>query len=168
MFRKPRFIIMHDSLTEDGQTVSWGAIRKFHMTDPAHMWADCGYHWGIELIGDRYEILSGRMIGQAGAHCPGYNQDGIGICLIGNFDETLVPEAQWELAVKFVAHLAMSFNIPKVNIMGHREAMPDRTCPHKNFDCVLFREDVWEYQQKNDWKDFNGGIAPPTEKDYMA
>lgn len=165
MFRKPRFIIMHDSLTEDGITCSWGAIRKYHIEVKG--WMEIGYHWGIELINNRYEILSGRMIGQAGAHCPGYNQDGIGICLIGNFDLNEVPHDQWALAVKFVAHLAKSFDISKLNIMGHREAMPDRTCPHKNFDCVLFREDVWEYQEKNDWKDF-GGISPPIKKDCIA
>lgn len=152
MFYKPRFIIMHDSLTEDGQTVSWGAIRKYHVEVKG--WADVGYTFGIELIGDRYEILSGRMLGQSGAHCPGYNASGIGICLIGNFDLTEVPHEQWEVAIKLTAHLAKSFSIPEVNIMGHKEAMLDRTCPHKNFDCVLFRESVWEYQQKNEWKGY--------------
>jgi hypothetical protein len=147
---------MHDSFTEDGQTVSWGAIRKYHVE--THGWADIGYHFGIELIGDRYEIFTGRMLGQAGAHCPGFNRIGVGICLIGNFDENPVPFAQWDLAIKLVAHLAWVFQIPKGNILGHREAMLDRACPHKNFDCVLFREYVWEYQQKSEWehiKEFN-------------
>lgn len=151
MFRRPSHIIMHDSLTADGTTVSWGAIRKYHIE--VNGWADCGYHFGLELIGDRYEILTGRMLGREGSHCPGFNSRGVGICLIGNFDETLVPEAQWKLAVQFVAHLSWILEIPKQNILGHREAMPNsRTCPHKNFDCVLFREAVWEYQQKNEWE----------------
>lgn len=85
MFRKPTHIIMHDSLTEDGQTVSWGAIRKYHVE--FNKWADIGYHFGIELIDDNYEILTGRMIGREGSHCPGFNRVGIGICIIGNFDQ---------------------------------------------------------------------------------
>jgi N-acetylmuramoyl-L-alanine amidase len=150
MFRKPKYIIMHDSLTEDGQTVSWGAIRKFHME--VRGWANIGYHFGIELINDDYEILMGRIIGMSGAHCPGRNSDSVGICLIGNFDETLVPERQWDIAVKLVAHLSKLMNIPKSNILGHREAMPgERTCPHKNFDCILFREDVDKYIKMNEW-----------------
>ena len=156
MYRKPTHIIMHDSLTEDGQTVSWGSIRKYHVE--TNGWSDIGYHAGIELIGDRYEILTGRMLGREGSHCPGFNRIGVGICLIGNFDENPVPFAQWDLAIQFVAHLTWILQIPKENILGHREAMLGRTCPHKNFDCVLFREYVWEYQQKNEWehmKEFN-------------
>lgn len=150
MYRKPTHIIMHDSLTEDGQTVSWGAIRKYHME--TNGWADIGYHFGIELIGDRYEILTGRMLGREGAHCPGFNRIGIGICLIGNFEEDEVPHDQWALAVQLASHLAWIFEIPKDRILGHREAMPGRTCPHAHFDCVLFREDVWEYRQRNEWE----------------
>lgn len=150
---KPKYIIMHDSLTKDGETVSWGAIRKFHKEVKG--WSDIGYHFGIELIGETYEVLLGRIIGQQGAHCPGFNTIGIGICLIGNFDESTVPEGQWDLAVKLVAHLSMALGIANANIMGHREAMPgERTCPHKNFDCVLFRYDVLEYISKNVWTNY--------------
>lgn len=152
MFRKPEYIIMHDSLTKDGQTVSWGAIRNWHINE--NKWVDIGYHFGIELISDKYEILMGRIIGQVGSHCPGYNSNSIGICLVGNFDENTVPEDQWKLAVKLVAHLSKLMGIPKENILGHREAMPGRTCPHKNFDCILFREDVGEYIKKFEWTNY--------------
>jgi hypothetical protein len=135
---------MHDSLTEDGSTVSWGAIRKFHMTDPHHMWNDIGYHYGIELIGDYYEILQGRMVGEKGAHCLGFNSSSIGICLVGNFEINPVPQAQWQRAVDLVAHLSYLFEIPigPGRIGGHREFDTTRTCPHKNFDCDKFREAV--------------------------
>ena len=41
-------IMIHHSATEDSQTLSWQAIRRFHMTDPEHLWADIGYHAGVE------------------------------------------------------------------------------------------------------------------------
>jgi N-acetylmuramoyl-L-alanine amidase len=131
---------MHDSLTEDNQTVSWGAIRKYHMNVKG--WSNVGYQFGVELIGDHYEILLGRMVGEVGAHCLGYNDKSIGICLIGNFDQDKVPQDQWDVAVKLAAHYMWLFGIPTDNIGGHREFDPNRTCPHKWFNCSKFRTDV--------------------------
>lgn len=76
----PFTIILHHSLTKDNQTVSWGAIKDYHVN--INGWSDNGYHFGIEMMRGNVEILMGRMTDDIGAHCRGYNSDSIGIVLL--------------------------------------------------------------------------------------
>jgi hypothetical protein len=145
--------MLHHSLTKDGATVSWQAIRKYHKETMG--WKDIGYHFGIEQIGaisppnpplekggeGGFEILVGRNLDQEGAHCIGMNQEAIGICFIGNFDETPVPFDQWRKGVAFVASLCKIFDILPQFIVGHRDYAP-KSCPGKLFDLRIFRSDV--------------------------
>jgi hypothetical protein len=48
----PEYIVIHHSLTPDNQTVSWNAIRRYHID--VNKWADIGYHYGIENINGAY------------------------------------------------------------------------------------------------------------------
>jgi hypothetical protein len=145
-------IMLHHSLTKDSQTVSWQAIRKYHKETMG--WKDIGYHFGIELVGAysntpvqrqeaEYEILIGRNLDQEGAHCPqqGMNKKAIGICFVGNFDETPVPMEQWNKGVIFVASLIKLLDIPYNFIVGHRDYAP-KSCPGKFFDLEKFRKEA--------------------------
>ena len=133
----PGKIIIHCSATPDGREVSWGAIRRFHVEQRG--WRDIGYHYGIELVGDYYEILQGRFPDEEGAHCRGQNYDSIGVCLVGSFDEQPPPEAQIERAIHLVAWLCRRFVIPAKYVYGHREFDPKKTCPGAAFDLDKFR-----------------------------
>lgn len=138
-------IIIHHSLTKDSKTVSWQAIRRYHTKTLG--WDQIGYHFGVELVDDHYEILVGRMFNEPGAHCiqQGMNRRSLGICIIGNFDYNPVPSAQWIVAACFTASLLMQFNLPVSAVRGHRYYAPYKSCPGKNFDMNLFREQVLSY-----------------------
>lgn len=142
----PLFIIIHHSLTEDNHTVSWGAIRKYHVE--VNGWTEIGYHYGIELVGDHYEIFKGRMDDQDGAHCIGFNSDSIGICLVGNFDIISPLPAQMVLLKKLVNSLMNIYGIKLENIMGHcdtygRRGKPiEKTCPGSKFNMADFKRNL--------------------------
>lgn len=141
---KPQYIILHHSLTKDGHTVSWGAIRRYHMVDMG--WRDIGYHYGIEDVDGHMEILMGRLPGETGAHCPGMNQRSIGICCVGNFDAAPPPDDQWQLCLNLTRALMALHEIPADRVLGHREAMERRTCPGRFWDLKLFRSMLLEFR----------------------
>ena len=141
----PRNIIIHHSATKDSETVSWQAIRRFHVDECA--WGEIGYHFGVEQVQDKawamptYEILFGRFPYQMGAHTKGYNHNSIGICCVGNFDEIAPPKEQWDLCVKLVKWLMEIYQIPKDRVFPHRQ-FSDKTCPGKLWDMDKFRDEL--------------------------
>ena len=133
---KPSRIILHHSLTKDSKTVSWNAIRMYHMGFLG--WSQIGYHYGIELVGQHYEIFTGRMMNEQGAHCQGHNENSLGICFIGNFDLGRPCPEQWNLGVKLVKSLIDVLAIPPYRILGHHQYDDNKSCPGKYFDIIKF------------------------------
>ena len=137
----PKRIILHHSLTQDSDTVSWGAIRKYHTEILG--WSNVGYHFGLELVGDYYEIFVGRMLNEVGVHTKHQNHDSLGLCLIGNFDLSEPPPEQWNLAVKLVVSLCKVFTIPPDMIFGHSD-FAKKSCPGEKFSMYGFVKQVSE------------------------
>jgi hypothetical protein len=141
----PRRIVLHHSATADGSTVSWNAIRRYHVQ--VRGWKDIGYHFGIEAVADpgggpeSYEILMGRLPDRVGAHCLHRNADSLGVCCVGDFDAWPPPPAQWTKAVELTAWLCRRWNISTAFVHGHRE-FARKTCPGRLFDLERFRRDV--------------------------
>ena len=127
-------IVIHHSLTEDGAKLSWNAIRKYHRE--VRGWSDIGYHFGVEWVGKHFNVLVGRPLTKRGAHAPGANRDGIGICLIGNFDKAPPANPLLRHAAKYiVAPLILAFDMDWPDcVVGHNEVTAGRTCPGKHFD----------------------------------
>lgn len=161
----PDAIIIHHSLTPDGATVSWQAIRTYHtsyrrngkiVTPEAARdmmargltvekpWRAIGYHFGIELVNNRYEILGGRSMTEPGAHCldRGMNSHSLGICLVGNFDLAPPPQLQWDGAVDLVRSLMDIWKIKAERVFGHNEMAAYKSCPGKRFDMNRFRQNL--------------------------
>ena len=164
----PKFIVLHHSLTKDGSVVDWQAIRRYHTSwkcegniitheeatkiiqeNPSlpkeerryveAPWRDIGYHVGVELINDHYEILIGRTWDLQGAHCSdgGMNSKSLGICFVGNFDKAPPPDEQWNLGLKITRFLMLNYHISAENVVGHRK-YSTKTCPGTQFDIERF------------------------------
>lgn len=131
-------IILHHSLTKDTNTVSWGAIRNYHVNNCK--WSDIGYHFGIEKMRGQTEIVMGRMPNVRGAHVKGHNTDSLGICFVGNFDVAPPPYELWLKGVRLVRYLVKVFGVKEVK--GHTEFNSRKSCPGKMFDLDKFRYEV--------------------------
>jgi hypothetical protein len=136
------FIILHHSLTKDGTTVNWNAIRNYHINDLG--WTDVGYHFGIENVNGTYNVFNGRPLGTNGAHTNqnGMNSKSIGICFVGNYDEDYVPDAMYDIGIKLIAGLCKSTCCNVKKIFPHNEYANYKTCPGIRFDMDRIRNGV--------------------------
>lgn len=142
-------IVVHHSLTADSGTVSWDAIRRYHIQ--TNGWEDIGYHYGIELVGSEYEVMVGRMPDEDGAHCKelGMNRVAYGICCVGNFDQTIPPYLMMDKLIGLMLYLMRQDHIPAERVWGHREIGLQagfdwrlgqyKTCPGVQFDMGRLR-----------------------------
>ena len=135
---RPRYIILHCSDTEDGPTLSWPAITRYHVEHNG--WQDNGYHLGIEGYAGQLVLVPGRPPWQMGAHCyaGGRNRDSLGLCVVGKFDHAPPDHHLYHYVIGVLAGLALLYHIPVANIRGHREFEINKTCPGKmwNMDGV--------------------------------
>lgn len=145
-------IMIHHSLTDDGATVSWAAIEKFHREDAAHAWRDIGYHAGVELVTANPELsryahqaLFGRAPYAQAAACPqgDMNLKALHVCCVGNFDLAPPSEALVACLVRrIVLPWMCEYGIPPDRIVGHRDYNPAKTCPGTQFDLDRLRQMV--------------------------
>lgn len=124
-------IVIHCSATRAGQDVRAADIDKWHKE---RGFAMIGYNYVIDLDGT---VEVGRPLSRDGAHCNtagtsgrSYNRHSIGICYVGGLDkdgkpaDTRTPEQKLSM-VRIVRNLMDAYpNI--VEIIGHRDASPDR------------------------------------------
>jgi len=150
--------VVHHSLTFDGAVVDWQAIRNYHL---GKGWSDIGYHFGIERINGRPEILMGRSLEQRGAHCQEKNMNGLswGVMLCGNFDLTPPDEGLLKELRRLCDGLMwVAPTITPAHVIGHREAgllagydwrikndagIPQfKSCPGLHLDMDAFRDSL--------------------------
>jgi hypothetical protein len=108
-------------------------------------WSNIGYHFVIENIGGKCEVIAGRAIGEVGAHCHGFNDKSIGVCFVGNYDEVAPSSDMLFTGSSLCRQLEREFAIPPDQCIGHRESYArlgvpvEKTCPGKLFDMDAFR-----------------------------
>lgn len=144
--RKPTYIIVHHSLTEDSKTVSWGAIERYHTEVKG--WKDIGYHAGIELIGGDYYALIGRSDQEDAAAVKeaNMNQLGLHVCCIGNYDNMPPTISMLEALVKrIIKPWMVEYNIGIDHIKAHRDYAPYKSCPGTQFNMDQLRNMVKAY-----------------------
>jgi hypothetical protein len=133
-------VVLHHSLTKDSQTVSWGAIRKYHVETLG--WKDIGYHFGIEQVGDYFEVMAGRPINANGAHCKEQqmNTYGLGVVFVGNCDETEPPVEMLQRMAEFLSPILFTMGIipTRGSIKMHRDYATYKSCPGVKFPYEAF------------------------------
>lgn len=145
------YLCLHHSKTADSGTVSWGAIEDYHRAVMGMR--DIGYHYGVELVQDRPQVLVGRPEEEiaAAATQAQMNARAIHVCFVGDFDLAPPSLRVIEVAVRRVLLPVMHrHGITPERIIGHRDAgLMDgfdwrlgqfKTCPGLAFDLDLVRK----------------------------
>lgn len=142
--REWKHIVIHHSASTSGNAASF---------DRAHRekgWDGLGYHFVIgngSGSGDGQVEVGYRWTKQMqGAHAGNYeyNQHGIGICLVGDFEHGGPPSpAQMQSLRTLVAFLQAKANIAPNEIIGHGNVPGRNTeCPGRHMDVISFRNSV--------------------------
>jgi len=116
-------------------------IREWHLTKG---WSDIGYHFVI-LPDGRCE--EGRPLYRPGAHCNVSHRNfiGIGICLVGDFSKTEVPEAQLKGLTEKTVQLMEAFKIGAEDVELHRDVPGAATeCPGRYFPADILKKELAE------------------------
>ena len=143
--RKWNWIVIHHSA---GPTGSAAAFDKYHRE--VNKWDELGYHFVIgngSGSGDGQIEVGPRWPRQKhGAHAKTpdnqYNDHGIGICLVGNFDVTRPTAKQMQSLARLTAYLADTYGVSQRNIIGHKMTGKQTDCPGKNMDIATIRAAV--------------------------
>jgi hypothetical protein len=132
-------IIIHHSATETGSTA---VFDRWHRIGRG--WEGVGYDFVIgngNGSGDGEVEVTYRWRRQmVGAHCKTdednwANREAIGVCLVGDFNETLPTPRQMQSMAKLVRFLQNRYNIAASRIYGHRSTPGARVtdCPGRLF-----------------------------------
>lgn len=152
-------IVMHHSDTGSGSTAG---IDRHHRE--VNGWDGVGYHF---VIGNGHGMLLGRIeytfrwdLQREGAHAGGndrnYNELGIGICLIGDFEDHFPNSFQVQRAAALCACLIESLpQLDSTSIIGHKHVPGKKTrCPGRHFSILEFRylvdEELLRRQQQRE------------------
>ena len=141
--RSWRHIVIHHSATDSG---SAGAFDKAHRD---RGWDELGYHFVITNgdggVDGEVEVGTRWRKQKHGAHCGGtpdneYNEYGIGICLVGDFTESLPSDAQLRALEALVDYLVQTYSVSPRAVIGHRDAPHASTaCPGDQLDAYVRR-----------------------------
>jgi len=136
-----RWIIIHHSATTFGNAQ---IIDGWHKNKG---WDELGYDFVIDngtsgTTDGQIEVGPRWLKQKWGAHTKTadnrFNDFGIGICLVGNFDETRPTPAQMKSVARLVAYMMHAYNIPPDRLLGHSDAKPT-DCPGKNMSVAEVR-----------------------------
>lgn len=144
-------IVIHHSVSDSADAAS---IDSFHRNSKG--WDELGYHFVIgngSKSGDGEVEVGPRWRKQKhGAHAKTadnyYNEHGIGICLIGNFQEYGPTPAQLRSLERLVRFLMTETGISTRGLYGHREVKPTE-CPGRHFPLSAFRTRMAAAEPKN-------------------
>jgi len=136
------WIVIHHSASPSGN------MAVFDREHKAKGWDGVGYHFVIGNgtgSGDgQIEVTPRWPIQKWGAHAKTpdnrFNDYGIGICLVGNFDQDRPTPAQVRSLIKLTTYLMKTYNIAPDCVIGHRDTGRATDCPGHNFHVAVIRQ----------------------------
>jgi len=136
-----RWIVIHHSASPSG------SMAVFDKEHKAKGWDGVGYHFvignGTNSGDGQVEVTPRWPIQKWGAHAKTpdnrFNEYGIGICLVGNFDMERPTSAQMHSLAKLVGYLMHTYHIPAGNVLGHRDTKPTE-CPGRYVNIAAIRQ----------------------------
>jgi hypothetical protein len=134
------WIVIHHSATPTGGAKAFDKMHK------QKGWDELGYHF---VIGNGTDTADGQVeVGPRwskqkwGAHTKTpdnrYNEQGIGICLVGNFDNERPTQKQLQALARLVSHLQKTYKVGSNDIIGHGQAKAT-DCPGRNVNIDTIR-----------------------------
>jgi len=138
-------IVIHHSGTRDGNAA---IFDKWHRE--GNHWEGVGYDFvignGVDSGDGQVEVTFRWREQRTGAHCGGTpgnwaNKDAVGICLVGNFNNTVPTARQMWSLVKLIRFLQERYGIPKSRIYGHgtTPGAGITDCPGKKFSIARLK-----------------------------
>lgn len=115
-----------------------GSVESIDEAHRGRGWKGVGYHFVIgngKGMGDGVVEPTFRWRQQMhGAHAGSadHNEHGIGICLIGNFENYKPTDAQHDALIQLVTSLARDYKIEADGVIGHGQ-IKNTKCPGKLF-----------------------------------
>lgn len=169
-------LVLHHTTSEDGATRNTDAIAKYHTSYRVDYvmvtkeeferrlanregqkferpWRAIGYHNLIEFVGKEIHLVDGRPLWMKGAHAAYgketyYNDNFIGLAIVGNFDKKPPSKATWNFTLKAIRGFMSHFNFPKECVIGHWETYarfgiaPLKSCPGSKFSMDKLRSEL--------------------------
>ncbi len=141
------YIVLHHTASDSGSVES---IHQEHLTRKdknGNSWLGIGYHF---VIGNGNGMEDGEIESTfrwkqqlQGAHAgvANYNQHGIGIVLIGNFENSPPTDAQTASVKHLVGTLKREYRIASSKVFGHGDVKPTE-CPGKRFPMNEVRDSI--------------------------
>jgi hypothetical protein len=137
-----KHIVIHHTATTSGSVESIHAAHLKNKDKNGNPWLGIGYHF---VIGNGDGMPDGAIEptfrwrtqiqgAHAGSSNKDYNERGIGICLVGNFEKTPPTPAQRKSVKLLVQTLRTEYRIPSAEVVGHKDIRASTTeCPGKYF-----------------------------------
>jgi len=137
-------IVIHHSASD------FGGAERFDQWHRDKGWDELGYHFvignGTDTSDGEVEVGPRWVTQKHGAHCKTpdefYNQHGIGICLVGNFDDHPPSRAQTRSLRRLVRFLCDRYHIPADHVYVHGGVTGKTRCPGEQFDLDEIRAAV--------------------------
>jgi hypothetical protein len=142
--RRWQCIVIHHSAGNAGGAASFDRAHR------AKGWDELGYHFvignGSDTPDGRVEVGSRWYKQKHGAHCKTpnnhYNEHGIGICLVGNFERSSPTPRQWQSLEELLAYLMESCQISPTQIYTHGGVTGRTACPGRNFSLWRLKQSL--------------------------